>query len=317
MQFETAHPLRQRAEAILARRSGPNRRIEADALRLSHELQVHQIELEMQDEALRQTQADIDDARQRAATAVELAGVADRAKKAFLSTMTHELRTPLHQVLGTLDLARWQSTNAEQIKWLDRCTAAAKTLQRLIDDVLDLNQLKANRVSLDRAEFTLDLVLQVVLDKVGPLAAATSIGLDLEVSTQLAQQSLIGDAARLSQVLYNLTSNAIKFTLEGNVTVRVTNIDETDLTLLLRFDIVDTGIGISADDCKRLFRDFEQLDNSSTRAFGGSGIGLSIARHLVLMMGGEISVDSTPGRGSTFWFAVRLDKAPAPEATRR
>ena len=315
MPFETAHPLRQRAEAILAQRSGPNRRIEASTLRLNHELQVHQIELEMQDEALRQTQADIDDARQRAATAAELAGVADRAKEAFLSTMTHELRTPLHQVLGALDLARWQSTNAEQIKWLDRCSAAAKTLQRLIDDVLDLTQLKANRLSLDRAEFTLDLMLQGVLDTLGPRAAAKSIGLDLEVSTQLAQQPLIGDSARLSQVLYNLASNAIKFSSEGSVTVRVTSIEETDLSVLMRFDIIDTGIGISADDCKRLFRDFEQLDSSSTRAFGGSGIGLAIARYLVLMMGGKISVHSTPGRGSTFWFAVRLDKGPAPAAT--
>ena len=317
MPFETTHPLRQRAEAILAQRSGLGRQIEADALRLSHELQVHQIELEMQDEALRQTQAEINDARQHAATAIELAGVADRAKAAFLSTMSHELRTPLHQVLGTLDLARWQSTNAEQIKWLDRCSAAAKTLQGLIEDVLDLTTLKAERLSLDRAEFTLDLALRVVLDKVGPSAAAKSIGLNLEVSSYLARQPLIGDSARLSQVLYNLTSNAIKFTSEGSVTVRVTNVEENDLSLLLRFDIVDTGIGISAEDCKRLFRDFEQLDSSYTRAFSGSGIGLAIARYLVLMMGGNISVESAPGQGSTFWFAVRLDKAPATAPTQR
>ena len=317
MTSETAHPLRQRAEAILAQRNGRGRRIEADALRLQHELQVHQIELEMQDEALRQTQADIEEARRRADTVFDLAGVAQRAKQAFLSMMSHELRTPLHQVLGTLHQARKRSTDAEQVEWLSMCAASARTLQRLIDDVLDLAKLKAERLPLDRAEFTLDLVLQVVLDMVGPSAACKSIRLDLDVATPLAQQALIGDSARLSQVLYNLTSNAIKFTPEGSVTVRVTQVEQSPLALLLRFDIIDTGIGISADDCKRLFRDFEQLDSTPSRAFGGSGIGLALSRHLVLMMGGTIGVDSTPGRGSTFWFTARLDKAPAPASTQR
>jgi signal transduction histidine kinase len=212
------------------------------------------------------------------------------------------------QVLGTLAVARGQSTDAEQIKWLGRCADAGRTLQRLIDDVLDLTKLKAERIPLDRAEFTLDLVLQAVQDKVGPSAASKSIGLVLDVPSELTQPPLIGDSARLSQVLYNLTSNAIKFTPQGSVTVRVTQAEESAFARLLRFDIVDTGIGISADDCKRLFQDFEQLDSTPTRAFAGCGIGLALSKYLVQMMGGAIGVNSTPGRGSNFWFTVRLGK---------
>jgi len=308
MTFETAHPLRQRAEALLAHRDGRGRRIEADALRLQHELQVHQIELEMQDEALRQALADLEEARRRADTAFAVAGAAQGAKKAFLSTVSHELRTPLHQVLGTLAVARGQSTDAEQIKWLGRCADAGRTLQRLIDDVLDLTKLKAERIPLDRAEFTLDLVLQAVQDKVGPSAAGKSIGLVLDVPSELTQQPLIGDSARLSQVLYNLTSNAIKFTPQGSVTVRVTQAEESAFARLLRFDIVDTGIGIGADDCKRLFQDFQQLDSTPTHPFAGCGIGLALSKYLVVMMDGAIGVNSTPGRGSNFWFTVRLGK---------
>jgi signal transduction histidine kinase len=307
--------LRQRAEAALIHRASIDHSSDADTLRLLHELQVHQIELEMQNEALRQAQAENAEALQRLAIACELAEAGSRAKSAFLSTMSHELRTPLSGVLGMLYLARSRATDSRQMAWLDRCDHCANHLLSLINDVLDVAKIEAGRLTLDHIDFTLDSVMNKVRNLSAPLAAAKALDYAQDIAPALAQQALVGDATRLEQILLNLASNAVKFTSAGAVALRVFISAQGAADVLVRFEVTDTGIGINAADQTRLFHAFEQVDGSIARKFSGSGLGLTICKHLAEMMGGTMGVHSQPGQGSTFWFTARLHKhVDAPDA---
>ena len=241
--------------------------------------------------------------------AKEAAETASRAKSIFLANMSHELRTPMNGIMGMTSLAQRRATDPKQIEQLTKVTQSSQRLLAIIDDLLDLTQIEAERLTLEQTRFELGSVL----DKLNGLdAGQKGLKFSLDIAPDLAQQPLQGDPLRLGQILLNLTGNAIKFTSEGSISVRVLRVEESPTDVLLRFEVQDTGIGISAEDQKRLFNAFEQADGSSTRKHGGTGLGLAISKRLALMMGGSIGVESQLGAGSTFWFTAKLDKvAPA------
>ncbi len=243
--------------------------------------------------------------------AKEVAETANRAKSTFLANMSHELRTPMNGIMGMTVLAQRRATDPKQIDYLAKVTQSAEHLLAIINDILDVTKLEAERLSLEQADFTLDSVLKNLDRLMGPKAAEKGLKLSLDVASELANQVLRGDPLRLGQILLNITNNAIKFTAAGAVSVRVQLAEEGPIDLLLRFEVQDSGIGISTEEQKRLFTAFEQGDGSMTRKYGGIGLELAISKRLVQMMGGNIGVDSQLGAGSLFWFTIRLGRGAA------
>jgi PAS domain S-box-containing protein len=243
--------------------------------------------------------------------AKEVAEAASRAKSTFLANMSHELRTPMNAIMGMTGLALRNATDPKLRDQLNKVTQASHHLLHVINDILDISKIEAERLSLNAVEFVLATPLESLSNLALPAATAKGLTLSLNIASDLASQPLKGDFLRLGQILLNLTSNAIKFTDQGSVSVNVTASDDNPLELLLRFEVRDSGIGISAEDQTRLFQAFEQSDNSMTRKYGGTGLGLAISKRLVSLMGGSIGVESRLGSGSTFWFTARLQKAAA------
>lgn len=243
------------------------------------------------------------------ATAGELAQAANRAKSRFIANMSHELRTPMSAIIGlTHILARNNSDPGERDK-LGKISDAADHLLQLLNNILDLSKMDAEQMVLEQIPFTLGNLMRHLEILVSGKAEAKKIWLRFEVDRQLLVRELLGDPLRLQQVLVNLVGNAIKFTKRGGVTVAVRQAEETADRLVLRFAVIDTGIGISPEEGQRVFAPFEQADSSTTRQYGGSGLGLTISQRFVQMMGGEIEMSSTPGNGSTFAFSVGFNKA--------
>ena len=243
--------------------------------------------------------------------AKEAAETASRAKSAFLANMSHELRTPLNAMIGMTALARNRATDATQLDFLTKADRASRQLLAVIDDILDISRIEAERLSFDNLAFRLGQVVDDLLAMVDLRVKEKGLALESGISPELLQMHLRGDPVRLGQVLLNLLSNAVKFTAAGAIGLRILRLEEDARHVLLRFEVEDTGIGIADTDRERVFRAFEQADSSLTRRYGGTGLGLAICRRLVELMGGMIDVDSVPGSGSCFWFTVRLEKAPA------
>ena len=247
--------------------------------------------------------------------AKEAAEAASRAKSSFLANMSHELRTPMAAIMGMNGLALMRTQDPVLRDQLGKVEQASQHLLGLINDILDLSKIEAERMTLEATDFTLGHLMQGLLQLTGQRAADKGLALTLDLPDALARQAFTADPLRLKQVLLNLVDNAIKFTTAGTVTVRVAQTDAQPGLKRLRFDVTDQGIGIDMQTRARLFTAFEQADNSMSRRYGGTGLGLAICKQLVAMMGGEIGVDSAPGRGSCFWFTVCLHTADALPAT--
>lgn len=239
------------------------------------------------------------------------AEAANRAKTRFLAHMSHELRTPLAGIIGMTGLARQQASDARLAAQLDMVERASHHLLHLINDILDLSKIEAERMVLERVPFRLGGVFDSLEPLAGHRAADKGLAFGLEIEPEVAAQWLFGDPLRLKQVVLNLVDNAIKFTATGRVAVRVSQTPMGADVKRLRLEVQDTGIGIEPEDIERLFAPFEQADNSTTRRFGGTGLGLAISRQLVHMMGGVLDVQSRPGQGSVFWLELPLKQAPA------
>jgi len=249
--------------------------------------------------------------------AKEAAEAASRAKSTFLANMSHELRTPMNAIMGMTDLVLRRTTDERQRDQLSKVAAASQHLLAVINDILDLSKIEAERLRLEKISFRLADILDSLSSMVGGRVAEKGLVLTVHKAPELNDVVFLGDPLRLGQILLNLAGNAIKFTAEGSIAVHVKLIEDQAESVVLRFEVRDTGIGIAAADQERLFTAFEQADGSTTREYGGSGLGLAISRSLAKLMGGSIGVESTPGVGSTFWFTARLDKAQqmAAEAT--
>jgi len=237
----------------------------------------------------------------------ERAEEANRAKNRFLANMSHEMRTPLNGIIGMLDLLKETPLSTEQEELTNTIDDSAHTLLFLMQDVLDLSKIEAGKVSVAVSDFDLYAVVKHSLAIVEPQARFKGLATFLRVPSNV-PFLLRGDPLLLRQVLLNLLGNALKFTEKGEVGVRVTLESETPRHATVRFEVADTGIGIAADAQRRIFDRFTQADESITRRFGGTGLGTTISKEIVEMMGGTIGVRSEPGRGSTFWFTVEMAK---------
>ncbi|MCG8461475.1 MAG: ATP-binding protein [Holophagales bacterium] len=250
--------------------------------------------------------------------AKEAAEAASEAKSLFLANMSHEIRTPMNAIIGMAGLLLAAALPKKEHKHVEILKASAEGLLQLIDDILDFSKIEAGKLSLDRVSFELSEMVSAALEPLAPRAVAGGLELEVEVTRSFPTR-LLGDPTRLRQVLINLVANAIKFTEEGKVRVRVEQERFDTRGARLRFEVEDTGIGISPEARDKLFETFSQADDSTSRRYGGTGLGLAICHRLVELMGGEIGVESEVGVGSRFWFTLsfmpayqRLPVAPEP-----
>ncbi len=246
---------------------------------------------------LRQINARLEQARLEA-------DAANRAKSAFLANMSHEIRTPMSAIIGLTHLMQREARDGPQRDRLGKVGEAAQHLLQLIKDILDMSKIEAGKLTLSETEFSVDALLSGATGMVG--AKAREKGLEVVLDTDHLPARMVGDAMRLSQILINLLSNAVKFTDHGWVRLRGELLKEDGERLLVRFEVQDTGPGISLEQQARLFTAFQQADETISRQHGGTGLGLALSRQLAIAMGGEAGVTSAPGAGSRFWFTAWL-----------
>jgi len=232
---------------------------------------------------------------------------ATKAKSAFLANMSHEIRTPMNAIIGLTHLMQMGVVNEKQADQLSKIDNAGKHLLSIINDILDLSKIEADKLILESVDILIPNIMDRIVSILSPQARAK--GLHLIIDTEDLPRQLLGDPTRLTQALLNYANNAIKFTQKGTITIRNRLLEENGDSKLIRFEVVDTGIGMEPDLVSRLFTVFEQADNSTTRKYGGSGLGLALTKKLAKLMGGEVGVNSIPGVGSTFWFTARLKKS--------
>ncbi len=257
--------------------------------------------------ALKRAESELTRTNEALARSRDEAETANRAKSAFVANMSHEIRTPLNGILGLAYLLARDPRDTLQRERLAKIGDAGQHLLQIINDVLDISKIEAGKLTLEETDFSLDTLLTTACDMVGERAQGK--GLELVVDTDHLPQRLKGDPTRLSQMILNLLSNAVKFTERGWIRLKGDLLDDVDGRVHIRFEVQDTGLGIPPERQAELFNAFEQGDNTTTRRFGGTGLGLSLTRNLAAAMGGQVGVVSTPGAGSTFWFTAWLGHA--------
>ena len=244
------------------------------------------------------------DAQLELSAAKSAAETASVAKSAFFANMSHEIRTPMNAIVGLTHMLRRNAKTPEQADKLGKIAGAANHLLCVINDILDISKIEASKLVLENENFELESVLARVCSMVAEKVREKGLELVIDADTDLG--ILKGDSTRLGQALLNYLGNAVKFTEHGTITLRAKTLERSGDQVLLRFEVQDTGVGISAENQSRLFMAFEQADSSTTRCFGGTGLGLAITRRLAQLMGGEAGLESTVGGGSTFWMTARL-----------